>query len=157
MNEELTIFFTAALPIAELRLAIPLGVKLLGKEAILKIVLLSVLGNLSIVMPILILLTPVSNWCREHVAVLRKFFDWLFKRTEKRGRLIEKYELLGLILFVGIPLPVTGAWTGCVAATLFKMKLRKAFLGIFCGILLASFIVTALTFLGVITYTQLTH
>ncbi|MDP8259699.1 MAG: small multi-drug export protein [Candidatus Gygaella obscura] len=157
MTHELMVFFTAALPVAELRLAIPLGVKLLGKEEILKVILLSVLGNIAVVVPILILLTPVSNWCRENIPILKRFFDWLFKRTEKRSRLIEKYELLGLILFVGIPLPVTGAWTGCVAATLLKMRLRRAFVGIFCGILLAAGIVTTLTLLGLMTYTKLVN
>ena len=52
------------------------------------------------------------------------FFDWLFARTRRRGRLIKRFELIGLILFVAIPLPVTGAWTGSLAAFLFGVKKR---------------------------------
>ena len=62
--------------------------------------------------------------------------------------MVEKYEALGLIMFVAIPLPVTGAWTGCLAATLFKIRLRYALPAIIAGVLIAAVIVTAVTFAG---------
>ena len=71
-----------------------------------------------------------------------RFFDWLFKRTVSRSKLIKKYESLGLILFVAIPAPMTGAWTGSVAAYLFKLPLRMAIPCIILGILIAGVVVT---------------
>ena len=62
--------------------------------------------------------------------------------------LVEKYEALGLALFVAIPLPVTGAWTGCIAASLFKIRFRYAFPAICVGVFIAAIIVTLLTLVG---------
>jgi uncharacterized membrane protein len=62
--------------------------------------------------------------------------------------MIEKYERVGLVLFVAIPLPITGAWTGSIAAVLLGMSFKKAILSIFLGVLIAGVIVTCLTLLG---------
>ncbi|NQT26858.1 small multi-drug export protein [candidate division KSB1 bacterium] len=141
------------LPIAELRGAIPwalanppIGGGLSWQTAF----LFSVIGNFIPVIPILLLLEPVSNWLRRF-SVFDRFFNWLFERTRKRGKMIEKYKALGLILFVGIPLPVTGAWTGSVAAFLFGIPNRFAIPCIVLGILLAGVVVT-LACMGVIGF-----
>jgi uncharacterized membrane protein len=143
----------ATLPIAELRFAIPwalaaapAGGGLTWPSAF----LWSVIGNFIPVIPILLLLEPVSKFLRRYT-LFDRFFTWLFERTRKRGRFIEKYEALGLILFVGIPLPVTGAWTGCVAAFIFGIPLKYAIPCIFMGILLAGVVVT-LASMGVISF-----
>jgi len=73
---------------------------------------------------------------------------WLFERTKRRGKIINKYERIGLALFVAIPLPITGAWTGSLIAVLFGLKFKHAFLSIFIGILIAGVIVTCATLLG---------
>jgi len=73
---------------------------------------------------------------------------WLFERTRRRGKIINRYERIGLALFVAIPLPVTGAWTGSLAAVLFGLKFKHAFLSIFIGVLIAGMIVTCATLLG---------
>lgn len=138
----------ATTPIAELRGAIPfaIGNGLAWQEAY----LYAVIGNFLPVIPILLLLEPVSTRLRRW-PVWDRFFVWLFERTRRRGRMIERFEILGLVLFVGIPLPVTGAWTGCAAAYLFQLPLRKAVPAVVAGILLAGVVVT-LASLGVISF-----
>lgn len=143
----------STLPIAELRLAIPwalasppAGGGLSWSTAY----VFAVIGNFIPVIPILLLLEPVSNFLRRF-KIFDRFFDWLFARTRRRGKMIERYEALGLILFVGIPLPITGAWTGSVAAFIFGIKLRYAIPCILLGILLAGVVVT-LASLGVISF-----
>ena len=100
--------------------------------------------------PILLFIGPVSEWLRRFRAFDR-FFTWLFARTRRRGKLIERFEVLGLALFVAIPLPITGAWTGSLAAFIFGVRKRVAFPTIFLGICVAGVIVT-LASLGVISF-----
>lgn len=145
---ELKIILMAAAPIVELRGAIPLGFYLLGDEHFIKIFLLAIAGNFLPIIPILLFLKPVSDKLRKFF-IWRKFFDWFFERTKKKAGLVEKYEALGLTLFVAIPLPVTGIWTGAIASTLFKIKFRYALLAITAGMLIAGIIVS-LVCIGVI-------
>ena len=84
-----------------------------------------------------------------HIPLWSRFFDWLFERTKKKAELVQRYEALGLILLVAIPLPATGAWTGCIAASLFKIKFKYAFPAILIGVLIAGIIVTFLTLMGI--------
>ena len=136
----LAVFLVAMLPVFELRGAIPAGYAM-GMESPLMIYLLAVLGNFVPVLPILLGLGPAERYLRRF-KIFDRFFDWLFKRTVSRSDIIRKYESLGLILFVAIPLPMTGAWTGCVAAYLFKLPLRLAIPCIILGILIAGVVVT---------------
>jgi len=143
--QELTVLITAALPVSELRGAIPLGMSM--GLPLPKVLVLSIIGNLLPVIPLLLFLSPVSEKLRRF-KLWHRFFEWLFKRTEKRADIVQRYEALGLMLFVAIPLPITGAWTGCAAATLFKIKFRYAFPAIIAGVLIASVIVTSLCLAG---------
>lgn len=146
LPKELIIIIVAALPVSELRGAIPLALLTL-KVPFLKAFFLSILGNLLPIIPMLLFLKPVSEKLR-HFKLWQNFFDYLFERTRKRASLVEKYEVLGLALFVAIPLPVTGAWTGCIAASLFKIRLRYAFLAISVGVIIAAVIVSVVTIIG---------
>jgi uncharacterized membrane protein len=105
--------------------------------------------NLIIVIPILLFLEPISNFLRK-LSVFDRFFRWLFARTRRRSAIVEKYETLGLILFVAIPLPVTGAWTGALAAFLFGISFRNAIVAIAMGVFIAGCIVATLTLMGII-------
>jgi uncharacterized membrane protein len=145
MTEEIAVVATAAMPVAELRGAIPLGLAM-GFSP-LKAYILAFAGNLIPIIPLLFLLQPVANKLR-HIKIFERFFDWLFERTRRKARLVEKFEALGLILFVAIPLPITGAWTGCVAATLFKIRFRYAFFAIALGVVLAGLITLGLCLAG---------
>ena len=140
----------AALPVVELRLAIPVACSY-SWMPISKILVFSYIGNMLPVIPLLILLEPVSERLR-HFHVWRRFFDWLFERTKKRADIVQRYEAIGLMLLVAIPLPATGAWTGCIAASLFKIKFRYAFPAILAGVIIAGIIVTSLTLMGIMIY-----
>jgi len=144
-NKEIAVVVLGALPVSELRGAIPLALSM-GFSP-LKAYLLAFTGNLLPVIPLLFLLQPISDRLR-HIKIFERFFNWLFERTRKKASLIEKFEALGLILFVAIPLPITGAWTGCVAATLFKIRFRYAFLSIVVGVIIAGLIVLGLSLAG---------
>lgn len=146
LPEEVVTLIIAALPISELRGAIPVAYYTMDMP-LRNILIFSYIGNILPVIPLLVFLEPVSTRLRRF-HIWRKFFDWLFERTRKRAEVVQRYEALGLILFVAIPLPVTGAWTGCIAASLFKIKFRYAFPAICIGVLLAGIIVTSLTLMG---------
>lgn len=146
LPKDLITVIVAALPISELRGAIPLAILTL-RQPILKAFYLAILGNILPIIPLLLFLRPVSEKLR-HFKLWRNFFDRLFERTKRRASIVQRYEALGLALFVAIPLPITGAWTGCIAASLFKIKFRYAFLAICSGVCLAALIVTSVTLFG---------
>lgn len=153
MSPEALVIITAAMPIAELRGAIPLGV--VKGLPLIKTTILAVIGNMLPIIPLLLFLEPVSEKLRK-VNIFKNFFDWLFERARKRSSVVEKYEAIGLAIFVAIPLPMTGAWTGAIIASLFKIKFRYAFWSIFLGVIGAAIIVAILTQLGVLTYNHFT-
>lgn len=137
-----------ALPISELRGAIPLALSFgmpMGKAF-----WLSVLGNIIPIIPVLFLLEPVSNRLRKF-KLWARFFDWLFERTKNKAQTVQKYEALGLAIFVAIPLPMTGAYSGAIAASLFKIRFRYAFVAIVAGVFAAGAIVLTLCILGIIS------
>jgi uncharacterized membrane protein len=137
---EVAVFITATLPILELRGAIPLGL-MHYDMGVVETYLIAVAGNFLPVLPILFLLEPVSNFLRRN-RLFDRFFTWLFARTRRKGGLIERYEAIGLTLFVAIPLPVTGAWTGAIAAYIFGIRRKYAAVCILFGIMIAGVVVT---------------
>ncbi|MDP2943734.1 MAG: small multi-drug export protein [Candidatus Omnitrophota bacterium] len=149
LPKEISVIVVGMLPIFELRGALPLGFYLGLPLA--KNFTLSVLGNMLPVIPLMLLLNPVSERLRR-IPLWKRFFDWLFERTKKKADVIQKYEALGLAIFVAIPLPMTGAWSGAIAASLFKIRFRYAFPAIFLGVVGAAVIVTILCLLGKLTW-----
>jgi len=152
--QEIIVMIMGALPISELRGAIPLA--LYFQMSASKAFWLSVLGNCLPIAPALFLLEPISARLRRF-KIWARFFDWLFERTKRNSDVIQKYEALGLAIFVAIPLPLTGAWSGVVAASLFKIKFRYAFVAIVAGVLGAGLIVLALCSLGLISWKAVVH
>jgi len=146
-SKELVVLIISALPIFELRGAIPVAITLFHFPWYYALPL-AIIGNLLPVPVILLFLDAISRFLSK-VGFFDRFLRWLFEHTRKRGRIIERYERIGLALFVAIPLPVTGAWTGSLAAVLFGLKFKHAMLSIFIGILIAGIIVTCLCLLGV--------
>jgi uncharacterized membrane protein len=146
ISPEAATIIVAALPITELRGSIPLAV-LHYEFGWVKAVSLSVFGNM-LPIPFWLLFLNYVQGKLMRFTILNKFFTWLFERTRKKGQMIEKYETLGLMIFVGIPLPMTGAWSGAIAAFIFGVKFRHAMVAIFLGVLVAAAIVAALTLLG---------
>ena len=91
------------------------------------------------------MLTSLELW----PGFIGNIIKWWFARVDKRTDLIRKWGFWGLVCFVAVPLPVTGAWTGTVAASLLGMKYRDAFMAIVIGVIMAGFVVSVLTFFGV--------
>ena len=145
LGARLGVLLCAMIPVIELRGAIVLGA-LLGmpwQESY----LLSVLGNLLPVPFILLFITRVIARMRESK---RRFWnkvgDFLVKRAERNRGRVEKYAFFGLCLFVSVPLPVTGAWTGALVAATIGMHPVRALLSILLGVLLSGVIVTLLAY-----------
>ena len=133
-------------PVFELRGGIPVGIAVLKQNPIF-VYIIAVIFNLIPVIPVLLLLNPIKRLL-ENVPVFRGFFKFLTAKAEKNKRIVEKYEEFGLMLFVAIPLPVTGAWTGSLIAVVMGLKVMKSFLYISLGVIIAGIIVTLLTILG---------
>jgi len=145
---DLVVVIIAMLPIVELRGAIPVAMHLFGMS-IPKSYILSVIGNMIPIPFILLLLGPVAEILRK-IKVFDKFFTWLFARTRRRSATIKKYEEVGLIAFVAIPLPITGAWTGSLAAFLFGLRFWPSFFCALIGVCIAGVVVSAFSALGII-------
>jgi len=149
LPKELIVIIVGALPVSELRGAIPLA--LFYGMSLNKAFWLAILGNISIIAPVLFLFNPVSKRLRKF-RLWSRFFDWVFVRTRKNADAIQKYEALGLAIFVAVPLPMTGAWSGVVAASLFKIRFRYAFIAIVAGVFGAGLIVLTLCALGMLSW-----
>lgn len=147
LSPELAVFITSMLPIIELRGALPMAINLF-KIPWFKAFLISYIGNLVPVPVILWLLGPIVRLL-SRIRIFNGFFNWLFERTRRKGnKVIEKYEEIGLLAFVAIPLPGTGAWTGALIAFLFGLDFKKSLIVISLGVLIAGVIVTCLCLLG---------
>ena len=144
-SKKILIILVAALPIFELRLAIPLGI-INFNLPVLEVYFLSLIGNLLPVLPLLLFFKYFFHRL-ENLKFIGKLFSWWFIRVERKSKIVDKWGFWGLVLFVSIPLPITGAWTGTVAATLFGMKTKKAALAIVIGVSLAGVVVGALSLL----------
>ena len=142
------ILLIAMIPVIELRGAIPAAIVIYGMDPI-QAFALGVIGNMIPVVFIFYLLDPIASFTSARSETCRKFFDWVYARAEKHGKeKVEKYKDLALAVFVGIPLPMTGAWTGTAISLVFGFPFRKAFLSVILGVIIAGIIVTVLTVTG---------
>ncbi len=140
LGKELCVFVCSMIPIIELRGAIPLGTGL--GMGIVETYFLSVLGNILPVPIILLFVSAVLDWMKK-IKGISKIANWVEAKADKHKGQIEKYAYVGLFIFVAIPLPGTGAWTGSLIAALMKMKFWKSFFFVFLGILTAGILMTA--------------
>lgn len=142
-GKELIVFIVSLMPILELRGGLIAAALLdLG---LLPSYIISIIGNIIPVPFILWFMSSILKWMRtsKHFSKIAK---WLDKKVNKHKASIEKYGFWGLVLFVGIPLPGTGAWTGCLIASVLEMDRKKSFLAAMLGIVMASIIMTILSF-----------
>ena len=147
MNPALKACLLGLLPVSELRGCIPLA--LYYRISPVYSFLMCVAANLAII-PIAFLFLDFVHHRLIGIGVYRRLFDHFVKRTRRKAeKAIERYSYLGLILFVGIPMPATGAYTGVLAAWLLGLDRRKASLMIALGVLLAAFIVTLVSLGGI--------
>lgn len=139
---QLITLFVSMLPVSELRGAIPLALTVYHLPP-LTAFFWAVLGNIIPVFFLLCWLGPLAKYLSRHFYFFNRFFAWLFERTRRKHN--HKFEIWGslaLIAFVAIPLPMTGGWTGAMAAFVFGIPLKKSLPLIFLGIIIAGFIVT---------------
>ena len=147
VGRELCVFFCSMLPIIECRGAIPLGWGL-GLPWW-QTVLFSMAGNLLPVPFILLFIRAILSWMREsRVRFFANVAAWLDRKIEKHKGTIEKYSYWGVVLFVAIPLPGTGAWTGTLIASVLGLEPKKSFFAAALGVLGATAIMTVLFYLG---------
>ncbi|MBI5699680.1 small multi-drug export protein [Candidatus Saganbacteria bacterium] len=145
-KREFLVLLTAATPILEVRASIPLGLYF-GIEAT-KVFWISVIGSILPILPVLFGLNYLTVHLRK-IPAMDRFFEWLFARTRAKGELVQRLETLGLFLFVAVPLPGTGAWTGCAAAYLFGLSYFNGFIACALGTTAAAVMVMAAS-LGVL-------
>jgi len=141
--KELIVFIISLIPTIELRGGIIAGY-LLGLPWLRNLVV-AVIANVIPVPFILFFIKKVLAFMRKH-GILVKLVDWIEARGQSKSSEVTKYEVFGLMLFVAIPLPGTGAWTGSLVAALLEMDVKKAMLSVFAGVLVAGFIMTVLSY-----------
>lgn len=141
-------FFISMLPVVELRLGLPYGIAL-GLDYPLALAA-ALLGNIIPVPFIVVYISRIFIWIRKHFPKMDSFITKLENKAHLKGETVRKYGPIGLMIFVGIPLPGTGAWTGALIAALLGMKLKTAVPYIVLGVFMAAAIMTVATY-GVIT------
>lgn len=144
MKKYLWIFLISMVPLIELRGAIPVAVGM--GLPIVPSIIISVIGNMLPVPFIFLFARKVLVWGKDR-KFIGPFFNWCLEKGEKGGRKLEAKAGHGLywalLLFVGIPLPGTGAWTGTLAASILDMDFKKSVIYVFAGVLLAGAIMLA--------------
>ena len=143
-GETLATFVVSMLPVVELRGAIPVGAGL--GLPVWQAAAVSVVGNLLPVPFIIAFVRTVMDWLRQKSERMRQFVAWLeSKATGKRADRVRQAEFWGLMLFVAVPLPGTGAWTGALIAALLNIRMRNALPAIILGVLVAALLVSLAT------------
>jgi len=144
LPRELAVLFIAALPVIELRGAIPIGISL-GLSPFYATII-SLIGSMIPAPFILFTIKPIFNRLKK-TRLFKKLVDKLTDRSLKyNGEKIQKYGVWGLVLVVAIPLPGTGVWSGSLAAALLNMKFKQALLAIFMGNIIAAILIMILSY-----------
>ena len=135
----------SALPIFEVRLGIPMGVA--WEVPLPQMLPVAIAANVLIVVPILLWFNPVANWLIDR-GILTGLLRRLIARARSKKPMVDKHGVWAITLFVAIPLPVTGAWTGAMVASVFHMNFWRALLCMVLGVMIASAVMTALSLAG---------
>lgn len=141
ITKYLIVFFVSMVPLIELRGAVPIGTGLgLPWQTTL---IVSIIGNCVPVPFILMFVKALLKWMRGcKISILHRISNWLYEKAEKNRPQIEKYAAFGLFVFVAIPLPGTGAWTGALVASIFDMPKLRSSVSIAAGVASAGLIMT---------------
>ena len=133
------------IPVVELRGGIPFGHNVLGLD-IWPTYLACVAGNFLPVPFIIVYIRRIFQWMRLHMPKLNRIVEKLETKAHLKGKTVTKYKYLGLFLFVAVPLPGTGAWTGSLVAAFLDMPLRRALPAILVGVMTAGVAISILSF-----------
>ena len=128
--EYIKLMFLSMVPVIELRGAIPLGIAMELNSVYVYISCL--IGSSIVAVPIVLVFRQVIDYLR-HRKYFNKVIRWVDAKIEGRAKKLKAASILGLIIFVGVPLPTTGSWSGSALASIFKMRIKDALLGIFIG------------------------
>ena len=134
------------LPITELRASIPYFI-LLEEQFWVKVFICSIIGNISIGIIVRYIISPIMLLLREN-RYFGIIINYIIDRTYTSSNRINRHKLIGLVLFIGIPLPFTGVWTGSLAAYLLSISKKNSILGIVIGVVVSATIVTAISLTG---------
>jgi len=141
-------FLIAMIPVTELRVSIPLAIKVYNLNPFLAW-LYSVLGTYFAMVLIVFLLNPISRFLSRHISFFNKFFKWLFAHTKKRAdKKIKKYGLWAIFILAAIPVPLLGGLTGALAAFVFGVPAKKSLPLLLAGTMLSGGIILTLTILS---------
>lgn len=132
------------IPVIELRGGIPFGVA--AGLPVWAAYLAAVIGNLIPAPFIIVYIRRIFMWMRRRLPKLNSLVDKLERKAHLKGQKVTRYKYLGLAIFVAIPLPGTGAWTGALVASFLDMPLRKAIPSIAAGVVVAGAAISILTF-----------
>lgn len=143
LGHELVLIIVSMIPFVELRGAIPLGIAFFGQNEAVKVFLTCVLANCVPIPFVIFLIKPIFRWLKRF-SPLKKIIEKIEGIADKKSGQVTayKYEMLGLFLFVAVPLPGTGAYSGALIAALLNMRIKHAFLAIVAGVAVAGLIMT---------------
>lgn len=136
----------AMVPVIELRGAIPFGVA--AGISVKQALICAIIGNLIPIPFILLFLRRVFLWMRKISPGFENLVEKLELRAKRKKGIVDKYEIIGLIILVAIPLPGTGAWTGALVATVLDIRMRRALPAITIGVIIAGIVVSVVTYGG---------
>ena len=143
--KELATFLIAAIPVTELRAALPLAYKVYGLSAFWAW-FYSVAGTFFAMVIIVLLLDPIAKLLSKYIGFFQKFFDWLFTHTRKRAEAkMQKYGAWAIFILAAIPIPFLGGMTGALAAFIFGVPLKKSIPLLLFGTMVSGLIVLAIT------------
>ena len=143
ISREMVIFIISMIPILELRGGL-LAASLLKVSAA-KAIPICIMGNI-IPIPVILLFIRQIFKLMKKTKIFRGLIERLEKRAMGKSDQIKRYEFLGLLLFVGVPLPGTGAWTGSLIASLLEVDIKKSSVAIFCGLIMATVIMYVVSY-----------
>lgn len=143
ISKDIIIFIISLMPILELRGGL-LAASLLDVEFV-RAVVICIAGNVLPIPIVLLFLKKVLDLF-EKWSVTKKIVDWLLKKVDSKREQIDKYGYWGLVIFVGIPLPGTGAWTGALLAVVLGLNRKKSFVCILLGVILAAIIMSIVSY-----------
>lgn len=144
LKEILLTLGVSMFPVVELRGGIPFG--LAQGLPLWVAIVVSIIGNMIPIPFIIVFIRKIFKFVSERIPWMRRLVEKLEKRAMGKADIVHKYELIGLCIFVAIPLPGTGAWTGALIAALLDMRLRRAMPAIFIGVLIAAFIISIVSY-----------
>lgn len=144
VGKYLATLIISMIPVIELRGAIPIGVSLGLSHA--EAMGISIIGNMLPVPFIILFIRPIFRWMTRKSGKLARLAEKLETKAEGKWDKIHRYQFFALTIFVAIPLPGTGAWSGALIAAVMNMRLRNALPSILLGVLIAGVLVSGITY-----------